>query len=125
MANPERKRTRKPVLEALVAGERMTPSSTLPDPDELSFHPAEDFALAWLTYWRAIGNHVIADGQGYAFMCAEMAELNDEVPQPNLPPHMRLGNNDMRDGARRAMEVLLDSVPGGRDALRKMVTGRD
>jgi hypothetical protein len=54
-----------------------------------------------------------------------MAGLNDEVPQPHLPPHLRLWTDEMRDGATRAMEVMLDTVPGGRDALRKMMTGRD
>ena len=82
----------------------------MPDPDELRFHPAEDFALAWLAYWRAIGNNVVPDRKGYAFLCATMAGLSDEVPQSHLPPHLRLWSNEMRDGAARAMEIMLDTV---------------
>ena len=84
-----------------------------------------EFARAWLAYWRNIGNAVMADGEGMAFLITEMAGMRltreDPVPQPELPPHLRLWNNDQRSGAARAMEVLLDSVPGLRDAVRDLV----
>jgi hypothetical protein len=124
MAGFENKTPRKQLLEAMAAGDAIKPHGSLPDPDTESFHPAEDFALAWLKYWRAIGNHVIAGERGYGFMCATLAGLNDEVPQPDLPPHLRLWTDEMRSGAERAMEVLLRSVPGARDALRNIVCGR-
>jgi len=121
MAVPENKKRLKSLLGALAAGETIPSESSMADPDLERFHPAEDFAVAWLHYWRAIGNHVLVDARGVAWICATMAGLNDVVPQPHLPPHLRLWNDDMRAGAERTMEVLLGAVPGARDAVRQIV----
>ncbi len=80
-----------------------------------------DFALAWLIYWRSIGNNVTHDGNGFAYFVTEVSP--DELPKgpSGLPPHLVLWDGRQHEGATRAMQVLLDSVPGAREHVRSLV----
>ena len=79
-----------------------------------------EFARSWLRYWRSIGNAVIAHGEERAFYVVDMAL--DELPlRTDLEPHLSLWTREHHEGATRALLTLLDSVPGGRDAVFTLV----
>ena len=94
------------------------------EPDAPRIDPCEDFVLAWLRQWRSIGNDVARGMNDRPALM--MAEYHPEgFPlAADQPPHLCIRNSDEQRGATKALETLLDSVPGARATLRTLVSER-
>lgn len=113
----------RPILDRLASGNAAAESDWWFEPDARGvIHPGEDFALAWLRYWRSLGHDMSQQGdfRGRWYTLVEI--LDPPFGPPDLPPHMRLFSREQHDGATRAMQVLLQSVPGARDAVSFLVS---
>jgi hypothetical protein len=86
------------------------------------------FAAAWLQSWTDAGGFVAIGENGRA--CASFAEYSDSkayvAPAAGLPPSVQRDADTWRDGhycgTMRALLAVLETVPGGWEALRHHMT---
>lgn len=102
---------------------------------------SRDFALAWVTAWKALRGTVRPAGETFSRppqdltseQLSDMIVLGRPVPEFyaqrfGLPTfgaelHLRLGNASEWTGALRALEHLATAVPGGIAAILEVVSG--
>lgn len=80
-------------------------------------------ASQWLNYWRSLGHNVVShpDGEHGLYRRTLMLSELDGFDQSFLEPHLAIHNDGQRDGATRAAEVMLRSIPGLQDAVFALV----
>ena len=88
----------------------------------------DTFAAAWVDRWLANGGSVILDSSGRSWLhCVASADdvLGYEPPPADWPEWRKTNRTQFDDymlcGRQRELMDLLETVPGGRDAVKEHV----
>lgn len=75
------------------------------------------FASAWLAAWQRLGHSASPAG-----LVRNHFVRGDALPigEGELEPHLVIWTAQERVGATRALEALLEAVPGGAEAVREL-----
>lgn len=115
---------RRSAVELLAAGKMLATSAPAHLDQAVPEGGLEDFALAWLRYWRSLGHDVTHQATWIGRKVALGIGEECQAGPLDLPPHLAIWNGEQHSGATRAMEALLDMVPGARNAVHFIAVGR-